>query len=195
MNLVRTFLSEGCPVNAFDPAAIPKARGMPCHNVLSFVLSILNTVLLKVLTLSLFLTDWPQFGDLDVSRLRSSLRYPIVVDGRNMYEPSVMISRAFIRCDNFCTGTLFNLTHLKHEFRFEAEQRIPVLRQRTAKKGNGYFSGRKRTEIDCRGLAFKSYSRVSSPIGWSLDGDTRSRTSSVSLTSPRQILLSIDDPF
>ena len=36
----------------------------------------------------LILTDWVEFADLDLDRLNKALRYPIVIDGRNLYDPA-----------------------------------------------------------------------------------------------------------
>ncbi|MGC8537350.1 MAG: UDP binding domain-containing protein, partial [Rhizomicrobium sp.] len=41
------------------------------------------------------LTDWDDFRKLDLERLRYTLRYPIIVDGRNLYDPEVMAERGF----------------------------------------------------------------------------------------------------
>jgi UDPglucose 6-dehydrogenase len=38
----------------------------------------------------LILTEWEDFGALDLARMRSLLRYPIVVDGRNLFNPAEM---------------------------------------------------------------------------------------------------------
>ena len=35
----------------------------------------------------LILTDWKEFADLDLVRLKQALRFPIVIDGRNLYQP------------------------------------------------------------------------------------------------------------
>ena len=43
----------------------------------------------------LILTDWQEFGTLDLVRMRRSLRYPIVIDGRNLYDPEVMRRAGF----------------------------------------------------------------------------------------------------
>jgi UDPglucose 6-dehydrogenase len=43
----------------------------------------------------LILTDWSQFGELDLIRLHSALHYPIVIDGRNLYNPQTMIDHDF----------------------------------------------------------------------------------------------------
>ena len=33
-------------------------------------------------------TDWEEFKTLDLSRLRELLRYPVIVDGRNVFDPA-----------------------------------------------------------------------------------------------------------
>ncbi len=38
----------------------------------------------------LILTDWAEFGELDLERLRKCMRSPIIVDGRNMFDPAAM---------------------------------------------------------------------------------------------------------
>ena len=44
----------------------------------------------------LILTDWSGFANLDLERLRSMLAYPIVVDGRNLYDPATMSAHGFL---------------------------------------------------------------------------------------------------
>ena len=41
------------------------------------------------------LTDWPEFAELDLSQLRSALRHPIVIDGRNMFRSEDMKAAGF----------------------------------------------------------------------------------------------------
>ena len=43
----------------------------------------------------LILNDWQEFGDLDLERLHYTLRYPIVIDGRNLYDPAEMNQHGF----------------------------------------------------------------------------------------------------
>jgi UDPglucose 6-dehydrogenase len=45
---------------------------------------------------ALILTDWEEFAGLDLARLRRELRYPILVDGRNLFRPSEMAEHGFI---------------------------------------------------------------------------------------------------
>jgi UDPglucose 6-dehydrogenase len=43
----------------------------------------------------LILTEWEEFGVLDLKRLREELKYPIIIDGRNLYDPDVMAAHGF----------------------------------------------------------------------------------------------------
>ena len=43
----------------------------------------------------LILTEWEEFANLDLDRLRQELKYPIVIDGRNLYDPEVMAAQGF----------------------------------------------------------------------------------------------------
>ena len=43
----------------------------------------------------LILTDWAEFTRLDLKRLRYTLRYPIVIDGRNLFDPREMQDLGF----------------------------------------------------------------------------------------------------
>ena len=43
----------------------------------------------------LILTDWKEFGELDLAELNRALKFPIVIDGRNMYKPEYMADHGF----------------------------------------------------------------------------------------------------
>ncbi len=39
----------------------------------------------------LILTDWKEFAEIDLARLNQAVRFPIVIDGRNLYKPQEML--------------------------------------------------------------------------------------------------------
>ena len=87
IEMVRMLLGEGCSIKAFDPAAIERSQAvLPENDRLRYVGNAYQAA--EDADALLILTDWPEFCHLDLNRLRTSLRYPILVDGRNMYEPS-----------------------------------------------------------------------------------------------------------
>ena len=43
----------------------------------------------------LILTDWKEFGAIDLVRLNQQVRFPIVIDGRNLYKSEQMQAHGF----------------------------------------------------------------------------------------------------
>jgi UDPglucose 6-dehydrogenase len=43
----------------------------------------------------LILTDWREFARIDLAQLHAVMRYPIVIDGRNLYDPQQMLENGF----------------------------------------------------------------------------------------------------
>jgi UDPglucose 6-dehydrogenase len=43
----------------------------------------------------LILTDWKEFAGIDLERLHRVVRFPIVIDGRNLYKPQRMADYGF----------------------------------------------------------------------------------------------------
>jgi UDPglucose 6-dehydrogenase len=88
------FLSEGCSITAFDPAAIQRTEEiLPSGPNLKYVDDAYAAA--ADADALLILTDWSEFASLDLQRLNQALRYPIVIDGRNMYDPAVMTENGF----------------------------------------------------------------------------------------------------
>jgi UDPglucose 6-dehydrogenase len=90
--LVQTLLGEGCKIVAYDPAAIPRAREVLPSEVLYAANAYEAAQDADAL---LILTEWEEFASLDLDRLSTALKYPIIVDGRNLYDPAVMAARGF----------------------------------------------------------------------------------------------------
>jgi UDPglucose 6-dehydrogenase len=85
-------LAEGCSINAFDPAAMARAELVlppgPNLQYMPDAYAVANDV-----EALLILTDWDEFSRLDLQRLNGLMRYPIIVDGRNLYDPKVMLEK------------------------------------------------------------------------------------------------------
>jgi UDPglucose 6-dehydrogenase len=90
IELVQMLMAEGCSIKAFDPAAMERAEQvLPACPTLSYVSDAYAAA--DDVEALLILTDWKEFAQLDLQRLNRSMRYPIVVDGRNLYDPGVML--------------------------------------------------------------------------------------------------------
>ena len=86
--IVRSLLKEGCAVTAYDPAAMERAAEELGTESVKFVPDPYEA--LTGADACLVLTEWEDFGALDLGRMKELLRYPIVVDGRNLFQPEDM---------------------------------------------------------------------------------------------------------
>jgi UDPglucose 6-dehydrogenase len=92
MELIESLLERGATVKAFDPAAMEQAAlVLPSVEMCKDPYAVAEGSDALVL-----MTEWNQFRNLDLDRLRSALTRPVFVDGRNVYDPSRMASQGFI---------------------------------------------------------------------------------------------------
>jgi UDPglucose 6-dehydrogenase len=92
--IIEALLAEGSRVQAFDPAATEHARQVLPSSGVTLVDSAYRAA--QDADALLILTEWQEFKDLDMARLRKLLRYPIVIDGRNLLDPAIMRQHGFI---------------------------------------------------------------------------------------------------
>jgi UDPglucose 6-dehydrogenase len=94
IDLVQMLLAEGCMITAFDPAAMKRTEEvLPSAANLSYATDAYAAA--DDVDALLILTDWAEFSTLDLGRLHKALRYPIIIDGRNLYDPQVMLEHGF----------------------------------------------------------------------------------------------------
>ncbi|MGH9587244.1 MAG: UDP-glucose dehydrogenase family protein [Acidobacteriaceae bacterium] len=94
IEIVKMLLKEGCCVTMFDPAAMERAKAVlePGPQV-RYVDDLYEAA--RDANAVLILSDWREFSAIDLDRLRVSLHHPIVIDGRNMFDPAVMSEKGF----------------------------------------------------------------------------------------------------
>jgi len=91
IEIIHLLQGEGAKVSAYDPASMEKAAdvlpgvtfGQDAYEVAQGA----DAVVL--------LTEWNEFKQLDLPRLRSLMVRPVFVDGRNVYDPAVMAAAGF----------------------------------------------------------------------------------------------------
>lgn len=94
IDIIRKLLQAGARVTAYDPAATERAKEvLPASENLSYKGSLYEAV--KGADAAVILTDWKEFAKIDLVRLKQALLFPIVIDGRNLYEPHVMLENGF----------------------------------------------------------------------------------------------------
>ncbi len=114
--IVQDLLKEGASVCAYDPAAMLKAREVFPAGSVQYADNEYQVAAQR--DALLVLTDWLQFAQLDLAKLRGLMKLPIVVDGRNLFNPSHMAAAGFLYYSVGrplqITGSMPNLWHGIH---------------------------------------------------------------------------------
>jgi len=94
LDVIQKLLEAGASITAYDPAASERAKEiMPPSDRLNYADDIYEAA--KGADAILILTDWKEFGNLDLVRLNQAVKFPIVIDGRNLYKPQYMLDHGF----------------------------------------------------------------------------------------------------
>jgi UDPglucose 6-dehydrogenase len=94
IGVIRKLLEAGATVTAYDPAAMECAKQvLPPSEKLHYAEGIYEAV--TDADAVLILTEWNEFANLDLVRLNQAVRFPIVIDGRNLYKPKKMHEHGF----------------------------------------------------------------------------------------------------
>jgi len=98
VDIIRWTVNQGATVQVYDPVANETARvelersGVRMDAVKFCTDSYEAAQGSDALVIA---TDWNEFKSLDMTQIRDSMKRPIIIDGRNIYEPSLMHSLGF----------------------------------------------------------------------------------------------------
>jgi UDPglucose 6-dehydrogenase len=94
LEVINRLIAAGVTIKAFDPAAMERtASVMPPSENLSYAKSAYDAA--EGADALLILTDWAEFAHLDLPELQKALKFPIIIDGRNLYRPEYMLEQGF----------------------------------------------------------------------------------------------------
>jgi UDPglucose 6-dehydrogenase len=94
IDIIKRLVEAGATVTAYDPAAMDRAKEvLPPSDKLQYANDLYAAA--KDADAVLILTDWKEFASIDLVRLNDTVRFPIVIDGRNLYKPQQMVERGF----------------------------------------------------------------------------------------------------
>jgi UDPglucose 6-dehydrogenase len=94
IDVIRKFLEAGASISAYDPAAMERAEQLLAKSErMSYASSAYHAA--EGADAVLILTDWAEFASLDLPKLNQKLKFPIVIDGRNLYPPEKMAEHGF----------------------------------------------------------------------------------------------------
>jgi UDPglucose 6-dehydrogenase len=86
-------LADGCRLAAYDPAAMERAAEVLVHPAMQFAASALEAA--KDADVLLVLTDWEEFTSLEMKEVARAMRHPMLVDGRNIFDPEELVAAGF----------------------------------------------------------------------------------------------------
>ena len=94
IDVINRLLDAGAIVTAYDPAAMERAKVViPPSEKLSYADGIYAAA--QDADAVLILTDWKEFAAIDLARLKQAVRFPIIIDGRNLYKRQTMQDHGF----------------------------------------------------------------------------------------------------
>ena len=91
IDIVAGFIQAGAMVRAFDPVAMEVARGLlPAVEMYADPYE-----MAKGCDALVVVTEWNEFKQLDLERVKGLLKQPVIFDGRNIYDPARMKALGF----------------------------------------------------------------------------------------------------
>ena len=91
IDIANSLLAAGAQVSAYDPVAMDAARPLlPEVEMCTEVY-----VMAEGCDALMVITDWNEFKHLDLARIKTLMRQPVIFDGRNIYDPDTMANLGF----------------------------------------------------------------------------------------------------
>jgi len=91
IDIIDSLTHSGARVKAYDPKALEKAGNV--LKGITFCKDIYEAA--KESDALLILTEWQEFKDMNLSRVKKLLKNPLVIDGRNIFDPAKMHKLGF----------------------------------------------------------------------------------------------------
>lgn len=92
VDIINALLKKGARVKAYDPVAMARAEEL--LPTVTFTATAYDVA--KDADALLLVTEWNEFKQLDWHRIKRYMRQPVVIDGRNLYDPREMRNLGFI---------------------------------------------------------------------------------------------------
>jgi UDPglucose 6-dehydrogenase len=92
LDIIRMLVQRGATVCAYDPAAVENTR----REIPEIDYAENQYLALEGADALLLITPWNQFRQADLARARSLMRTPVLLDGRNLYDPDEARKLGFI---------------------------------------------------------------------------------------------------
>lgn len=100
LDIVKGLMNDGAILKLYDPEAMDNFKKFIPENDQVEYLDDKYDTLIDADAL-LIITEWQEFKDADLNIVKSRMRLPIIVDGRNIFEPGLMEDEGF---EYYCIG-------------------------------------------------------------------------------------------
>jgi UDPglucose 6-dehydrogenase len=90
--IINKLLDCGATISAYDPAAMEVGKKIFKDKI---IFSDDNYAALEGADALVLVTEWNEFRNVDMQKIRSLLRKPLIFDGRNIYDPKTMKEAGF----------------------------------------------------------------------------------------------------
>ena len=91
LDIAKVLLAAGASVRGYDPAAVERSRLLvPDVEYLKDAYAVAAGADALVL-----ITEWNEFRQLDLRRIKQLMQTPVIIDGRNIYDPGAMKAMGF----------------------------------------------------------------------------------------------------
>lgn len=92
LKIINKLTKMGAKIRAYDPVAIERAK-IALDNKVIYCANPYEAA--KGSDALLIMTEWNEFKELDLGKIKKNLNKPIIVDGRNIYDPKKMKKMGF----------------------------------------------------------------------------------------------------
>jgi UDPglucose 6-dehydrogenase len=95
LKIIQTLLDEGTNLRVYDPQAMPNTQAFfpTTTERLTYCSSAYDAA--QGAQALLLVTEWEEFRQLDLARVREVMEVPILVDGRNLFDPATVRKAGF----------------------------------------------------------------------------------------------------
>jgi len=93
IDIIKTLLSKGARVKAYDPEGMEEFSKAVDDKGLSYCVTPYDTA--QGADALILVTEWNEFRNLDLKKMKSLLANPVILDLRNIYEPELMAELGF----------------------------------------------------------------------------------------------------
>jgi len=93
--VIDTLIKEGAEIQAYDPVAMEECIRVYGEDHAGLTLCETADKALEGADALVIVTEWQEFRSPDFTKIKARLKDPVIVDGRNLYDPATMKAKGF----------------------------------------------------------------------------------------------------